>query len=503
MSAADEADGPVRTFGASARASILWGGGFTLFRDVLQFATMIVLVRHVVPDDYGRAALAQSVLGLLSVASFATWSLHALQARDPAKIDWQSHFAAAAVINGGLALVTLSVAGLLSLTNRWAAASLPLAALSLVLVVEIAAALRIRMAQVAHDWRRFRVLLVSGSLLGSSAGIVIAMLGGGVWALVVQPVLLGLPAAADLIFIARWRPDWSWSWQRYRETARFGLARMGGGAMLNGRQTLEQSVLAGTYDFAALGVFTRTTGLAMLLAGRLGSVCIGALYPVITRSDPQSAQFRRHAGLLLRGVVWATTPAVGILTLAASEVTDLLYGPQWHAVVPLLPLAAASVGLSGIAATACGLLLANNESRACLALDIVSAVLGAALALWVVPMGTEVYLAALTVHGAVVLGLAVALLDRTSGIDSTGFLDAFLPAIVAGAAGAAAAVAARGAVEASSIAPVRLLVVAGLFCAVYVAVLRVAFEKQFAELLAVAPGGRHLTVAFALAPRTV
>src|SRR5581483_11603067 len=84
MSAAAEAGGPARTFGASARASVLWGGGFTLFRDVLQFATLIVLVRHVMPDDYGRAALAQTILGLLSVASFSTCSPYARQAPAPA-----------------------------------------------------------------------------------------------------------------------------------------------------------------------------------------------------------------------------------------------------------------------------------------------------------------------------------------------------------------------------------------------------------------------------------
>ena len=31
--------------GASARTSLLWGGGFTLLRDVAQFGVMLILVR--------------------------------------------------------------------------------------------------------------------------------------------------------------------------------------------------------------------------------------------------------------------------------------------------------------------------------------------------------------------------------------------------------------------------------------------------------------------------
>jgi O-antigen/teichoic acid export membrane protein len=105
---------PVRSLGASAGASLLWGGGFTIFRDVVQLVTMLILVRLLAPADYGRMALAQTIVGLLAVMSFGTLVTHALQARDPAEIDWQAHFTAAAVINSVLALLTLGLAWLLS-----------------------------------------------------------------------------------------------------------------------------------------------------------------------------------------------------------------------------------------------------------------------------------------------------------------------------------------------------------------------------------------------------
>ena len=503
MSEPDGVEGRATTLGASARASVLWGGGFTLIRDLLQFVTMLVLVRLLSPGDYGSATLAQTILGLLAVFSLVTFSLHALQARDPAEIDWQVHFTAAVVINSVLVLVTLTLAGLLSLTSRYEAAALPLAALSLVFVVEIPAALRIRMLQVAHDWRRFRIVLITGGLLSNSTGIVIAFLGGGVWALVVQPVLAGLPAALDLILVAKWRPHLTWSWARYRATARFGAMRVASGLLLNGRQTVEQSMLAGTYDFAVLGVFTRALGLAMLVAGRLGGLAMGSLYPVITRAERGSAQFRRYAALVMRGVAWATLPAAALLALTAADITTLLYGPKWSGVVPLLPLAAIAVGFSGIATAAGTLLLANDQIRECLALDVVSAVLGVVLALWLVPAGMEIYLAALAANGMVVLGLALGLLVRTGGIDRSGLVAAFLPAMVAAAAAVGAIFAVRGTVGSIGIMPVRLVVESALFCAVYLAVLRLAFERPLRELIEVAPGRNRLSAMLAFAPRMI
>lgn len=484
---------PPLSLGASARTSLLWGGGFTVIRDVAQFATMLALVRLLTPTDYGSAALAQSIMGLFAVVSFGTLAMHALQARNPDEIDWDAHFTAAVVVNSVLAVLVLALAWVLSSTGRYDNVALPLAALSLVFIVEIPGTLRHRMVQAAHDWPRFRLLLIAGSLLGSVTGVGIALLGGGVWALVVQPVLFGIPAAFDLIFLSKWRPTWSWSWPRYRATARFSAARMGSSFVANGRLTVEQSVLAGAFDFAALGIFTRSVGLATLVAGRIGATATTALYPVITRAEQGSPQFQRYAGLVLRGVAWATAAAAIFLSLASADVVTLLYGAKWSEVTMLLPPATASVGLLGIAAAANALLLANNAARACLMLDLVSGILGVGLAFLLVPRGMQIYLAALAVHGAVMLGLNMTVLWAKKAISTRGVLTALVPAAVAGAAAAGLVLGARAALEISDVLILRLGLEFAMFSIAYVVVLRLVFSGPLRELLAVSPGGLKIS----------
>jgi hypothetical protein len=88
-------------------ASLLWGGGFTIFRDVVQLVSMLILIRLLAQVDYGRVALARTIVDLLAVVSFGTFATHTLQAREPAEIDWQAHFTAGVVINSVLAFFTL------------------------------------------------------------------------------------------------------------------------------------------------------------------------------------------------------------------------------------------------------------------------------------------------------------------------------------------------------------------------------------------------------------
>jgi O-antigen/teichoic acid export membrane protein len=77
-----------RSLRAAARGAMLWGAGSTFVCDAFQFATMLVLVRFLLPIDYGRMALAQTILAFISVLSFTTFAPHALQSRDPEAVDW-------------------------------------------------------------------------------------------------------------------------------------------------------------------------------------------------------------------------------------------------------------------------------------------------------------------------------------------------------------------------------------------------------------------------------
>ncbi|MET0274571.1 MAG: oligosaccharide flippase family protein [Phenylobacterium sp.] len=481
-----------QSLGGSARAAMLWGGGFTILRDVVQFAVMLVLVRLLSPADYGAAALAQTIIGVASVVSFATFSLHALQIRDPAAIDWQAQFTAAVCLNGLVAGLTVLVAGVLYWTNTFREAALPLAALALVFVIEAPGTLRQRMLEVTHDWKRLRVLLMLGTILGLGSGLLVGLMGGGVWALIIQPPMLSLPAVVDLFVGARFRPRWTWDWPGYRDTAHFGLNRIASGGLARGRQLVEQVALAAAFNVATLGIFTRALGLAALLAGRIASVAMMSLYPVITRAERGSDRFRRIAGLVLRGVCWTTIPAAALLAITARDVVHVLYGSKWDAVASLLPFAAVTVGLGGVTTALSSLLLANENTNSLLKLDVAIYAVAIALALLVMPFGPQVYLAALTVHALAATAVTSVLLVNKGAISARGVGAALGPSLAAAGAGMVLAELASRMLAHVEPQAIRLIVETAVFGAVYVVTLRVAFSRPLADLLDVVPGGGML-----------
>jgi O-antigen/teichoic acid export membrane protein len=254
----------------------------------------------------------------------------------------------------------------------------------------------------------------------------------------------------------------------------------------------EQATMATAYDFVALGVFSRSVGLATMAAGRIGVLVTSAIYPVITRAEEGSAQLRRYAGLVLRGVCWITICAVVFIAVASRDLVALLYGPTWTEVAPLLPLAAASTGANVILAAITSLLLATNEVRACLWVDLATTISGLAIALWLIPIGAATYLGGLTALTAALVLLGLAVLLGRNGIDASGVAKAFVPALAAGVMAVMAVLVLRWAIGTSPYVVVRLMVDGLVVALAYCLTVRIAFAAALAELVEVAPGGAHL-----------
>jgi O-antigen/teichoic acid export membrane protein len=225
-----------------------------------------------------------------------------------------------------------------------------------------------------------------------------------------------------------------------------------------------------------------------------------AIYPVVTRAQRGTARFQRLAGLVLRGVCWTTVPAVAFLAVGASDIVRLLYGAHWDSVVPLLPLAAAVAGFASIWNALSGLLLANEDVRATLLVEVSGAVSAIGLAFVLIPYGARVYLMGLTLHGVIVTAVTIAVLLRRGAMSAKGVWAAIGPAAIAGLSAVLAILGVRSLLGGGGPVLLRVILEGGAVSTAYLATLRMMFSTQLSELLQVLPAGQPLARAMLLPP---
>jgi len=453
---------------------------------------MLVLVRLLPPEVYGQFGFVTALLGFLTLYSFREFLGHTLVVRDAGEVHYQDHFTAGAVLQVGV----FGLANLVAFGLRWipeyAAVAPVLHVMSALFLLDLPSELRVKMLERVLDWRRLRVLHGVALVGGGALSIVMAATGWGVYALLVPTLLVPVVFAYDLWFRAGWRPTWQWSRRRFAPAWAFGTARISSVSFTSAANVLEASWL-GMLSFATFGIFGRAVGLGQLLCGRAAGLLAQAVFPVLARIPPESESYRKASALYLRGVAWVVTPLAVCFALLARPAVELLYGPQWSAVVPLLPWAMAGAALLAVGQTGYTVLLARQRQQACLVVDAWR-LAGTTLALGLLAgSGMQAYLAGLVVVHALSLLVVLGWLRRDGVVEGRTIGAALGPPLMSVAVAAVVGhvvgwVAAPGGMTLPAAA-----LEAAVLALVYVLALRAGFRRQLVELVRQLPEQRRIS----------
>lgn len=467
-----------------ARSAVIWNAGFNLFRDLMQFGVMLVLVRLLAPEAYGQFAFVISIISFLGIFAFNNFIAHALQVKRDEDVHFQEHFTAGGVLQIGMFAVTNITAIALCWWPNYAPVAPLVHVMSLTFLLEWPCELRRKMIERQFDWRRLRILHGVGLLLNAIVAIFMAIWGAGVYALLVPGLVVTLPFIYDLFVRQRWRPTWEWSWETFRPAWVFGVMRIGSGLTLNGRQLLESSVLSTVLGFATLGVLNRSFGLAQIFCYKIATQLIYAIYPVLTRVEGGEVNSQRVGGLVLRTVAWTVVPTAVCLGMLAGPVVQTVYGAKWMEVVPLLPWAMAWGAGAALAHASYMLLLARQQPKKCLMADMLS-LAGTGLCLWLVlPHGTKAYLAALVGVQLAIVAILVIWLRGARAVAWRGVIEATLPALLGAFVGGLGATALlRFGFDCAPDNFWRAVAWGAVFLVLYLALLRFGFARQLSALI--------------------
>lgn len=414
----------------SAKSALLWLGGASILRDVLQFAATIILARLLSPEVYGQSALAQTILGFLAVFSFRSFVNFALQQRNPAQFDWRTHLRVGVKVNALVFLVSNAASALLWLFwgGHFGTVSIVLSVMSVSFLLEPFASLRTTWLQAHHEWQRLRIIELTAAFVSAAGGIALAFAGAGVFALAAMTPLQQIPAIIDFLFFreraAKLRgthePD-------YRGAKSFGFNRLGSGIVATSVSVFEQSLLTSMFGFATLGLYNRAIGLVNITSGRIGPLVVQSIYPVLTRADAGSDRFRRYSGMLIRSIIAVVAPAAAFLVYEASPLVEFLFGAKWTGAAAFVPLTATYVTIGSMNLVLYQIMLANLQQKTCLKIDIGAAISRLGVVVFMLPLGMIPFLFGLTMSGTAVLLASIEIARRNRSINGWISMKSILP----------------------------------------------------------------------------
>jgi O-antigen/teichoic acid export membrane protein len=435
------------------------------------------------------------VVTLLNAFSCSLFMGAALQLPDGVEPDWSLHWSAGFYIQLAVGAACQLAAGVcwLSPAYRQIAPLLHLAGIGILL--DWPNRLGGVMLRRAMNVRRLEILNGVATFLSLGVTLALGVAGGGAYAIVLGGnVARALPFGADLLIVRRWRPAsgwWRWpDWKAYRPALRFGFQQTGSALLHGARGGLESAVLPGLVGYAAIGLFNRAQALFAATVGRVGSVLVETVYPLMPRYAANAESYPRRATLFLQVVCLCAVPGAVYVGLEGPALSRLLYGERWIAADPLI-LPCALIGLGQVVLlTASGILLAANRLKACFLLDLTAAVVSVS-AIVVAWTAGDLQAYAWAAGAGCLLAAAVALASAAPLLAAGWLRATLLPPVASSAAGVILIVTLRSLW--APYPPIGRLAASGAVFAFGAAlILRWIFPASLTDVLSRIPGGQRV-----------
>ena len=319
------------------------------------FIITLILAALLGPTAYGTVAMAYVFVSFTQIFLVQGLMPALIQRRDLTSRHLSSIFWFALMISACLSLVCVAASGWWASVNRLPDLQPVIIALSLLLPVS-------GLMVVQEAWLRrhlqFKKLAVreNGSIVaGGAVGIISAILGAGVWALVLQQLTTQLVAVIVLWGISDWRPTRHMAWSEFREllpfTSASSLSAVGsfvnnqGDALIIGLFFGPQVV--GLYRFASRVVIV----VVEVLARSLQAVSL----PELARLQHDAEAVRARLASLLAMAARSAIPLLALIAAMSPWFVPLL-GSEWSPATTALMLLCAA-GVMRVFATFSGPLL--------------------------------------------------------------------------------------------------------------------------------------------------
>jgi O-antigen/teichoic acid export membrane protein len=332
--------GRPRTLRQSVLRGIAWKVASQLFGQFWQLLVALILARLLLPRDYGLAAMVLVFAALVPIFADLALGAALVQRRELSEADRSTVFWTGTAVGAGFTILGIGLSGVVADFYDEPAVRGLFAALSLSFVVTAVGTTQRALLTREMDFRTLELTTMVANAAGGAAGIALALLDYGAWAIVGQQIVVAVVSSLLVWFVSPWRPRLMFSRTSLRSMIGFSgnvfLTRI----LFYVNRNADNLLIGRYLGPTALGPYALAYNVMLAPISRLTWPIVEVFFPAFSQlqSDPE-----RIAGAWIRvnRVIGAiTVPAMLGLIVVAPEFVDVILGEQWEDAIPVIRLLA-------------------------------------------------------------------------------------------------------------------------------------------------------------------
>lgn len=300
----------------------------------IQFISNIVLARLLTPDDYGCIGMLTIFVLLSATIIDGGFSSALIQKKRPTQEDYSTIF----LWNLGLSIVIYLIlfcfAPYIADFYHIDLLCPVLRVQGLVLIINACQTVQANQLNKQFKFKKISIVTLLSSVISLAVTILLAYKGYGVWALVVQNLLMAIIPTLVYWLTNKWIPSMVFSTKSFKELFDFGFFMF----LTSLTSTLVnnvQGILIGRfYNAAQMGYYSKAHRTEMLASTSISQVISQVSYPLYAELQDNKSMLTNTIKKLTLSVSFLTFPMMLLFTLLAEPIFILLYSAKWLSAIP-------------------------------------------------------------------------------------------------------------------------------------------------------------------------
>lgn len=325
---------------SQALSSIFWGAAQSWGGKLILFALFLILARILTPLEFGVVSAAVSIMLIVTQVADFGFGDAIVQRPDVKDEDINLPFFCSLFLSVLISFFLFFWAEEIGSYLKVEGIASVLKVMSLVGPLTILSQIQETVLRKRLEYKRLAIRVFVANTASGIAAVFVALLGGGVWSLVLQALCTVLLSLIWLWWRPAWKPSLRLNWTSFFQLKRYARNVVGVRVLdILATRTVELLIL-GYFGPAVLGLYSVGSRLYMtlmqLFQGALSDVALSLLSRI------------SHDRALTAGVYFKTStlstllvsPIFVCLSVVASEIGNILFGHKWngvdHVLQPLL-----------------------------------------------------------------------------------------------------------------------------------------------------------------------
>ncbi|WP_455623677.1 lipopolysaccharide biosynthesis protein, partial [Parabacteroides sp.] len=315
-----------------------WSVIDTVARYGIIFIVGVILARLLSPNEYGLIGILTIFINVFNVIVDGGFINAIIRKQNANDVDFCTVFYTNMAISSFLSMTLFFSADLIaSFFERPELICLTRVMSVIIIINGLSLVQKAKLTKVI-DFKTQTKISVISSIFSGFIGVLMALKGYGVWALVGQQISNQMFNTILLWIYNRWIPKFTFSFQSFKELWDFGWKLLVSGILDSVWRELYQVVIGKCYSPATLGYYTRASQFSSLCSSNITTVVQRVSFPVFCSVQSDTVRLKSGYKRVIKVTMLSTCALTFGLAACSESLIYVLLGSKWMECVPMLQI---------------------------------------------------------------------------------------------------------------------------------------------------------------------